>query len=73
MSMLIAGVGQRLEDAGRLAELVGHADDRDLGLAAVVRDAGDDRLLHLLPPHVESVTQVPVFCENDERTWIGML
>ena len=30
----------------RLARLVGHGDDGDLGLAAVVRDAGDDRLLH---------------------------
>ena len=39
--------GDRLEDPGRLAHLVGHADDGDLGLAAVVRDAGDDRLLHL--------------------------
>ena len=41
------GGGERLEDAGRLADLVGHADDGDLGLAAVVGDAGDDRLLHL--------------------------
>ena len=40
------GLGERLEDARRLADLVGHRDHRDLGLAPVVRDAGDDRLLH---------------------------
>ena len=40
------GVGQRLEDARGLADLVGDADDGDLGFAAVVRDAGDDGLFH---------------------------
>ena len=46
MSMLICGGGDGVEDARRLADLVGHADDGDLGLAAVVGDAGDDRLFH---------------------------
>ena len=56
MSMLISASAQRLEDRGRLAGLVGHADDGDLGLAAVVRDAGDDRLLHRAgPPSVVRV------------------
>ena len=42
------GLGQRhgLEDAGRLAGLVRYPDDRDLRLAAVVRDAGDECLFH---------------------------
>ena len=43
-----AGAGDDLEDACGLARHVGHADDRDLGLAAVVRDAGDDRLFQSL-------------------------
>src|SRR4051794_3349960 len=40
-------VRERLEDPRRLTDLVGDSDDGDLGLAAVVGDAGDDRLLHL--------------------------
>ena len=40
------GLGDRREDPRRLARLVRHADDGDLGLAPVVRDAGDDRLFH---------------------------
>ena len=40
---------ERLEDPGRLTDLVGHPDDGDLGLAPVVRDAGDDGLFHGVP------------------------
>src|SRR5699024_1825485 len=40
------GRGELAEDRGRLARLVRHVDDRHLDLAAVVRDAADDRLLH---------------------------
>ena len=41
------GVGDaRGRSCAAYAGLVGHADDGDLGLAAVVRDAGDDGLFH---------------------------
>ena len=46
MSMLISAVGELTEDRGGLARLVGNADDGDLDLAAVVRDAADDRVFH---------------------------
>src|SRR5262249_1344474 len=39
-----ADVRERPEDAAGDAGPVGHAENRDLGLARVVRDAGDDRL-----------------------------
>ncbi len=41
------GAGDGLEDRRGLADLVGHTDNGDLCLAAVVRDTGDDRLLHV--------------------------
>lgn len=47
MSMLMSAAATASEDASRLADHVGHPDDGDLGLAAVVCDARDDRLLHL--------------------------
>ena len=37
---------ERVEDRRRLADLVRDPDDRDLGLAAVVGDPGDDRCFH---------------------------
>ena len=40
------GLGERVEDAGGLADLVGYADHGDLRLAPVVRDAGDDGCFH---------------------------
>src|SRR5690606_38589445 len=36
----------RLEDPGGLTDPVRDADDRDLGFTAIMRDTGDDRLLH---------------------------
>ena len=75
MSMLMLGASDGLEDLRGLADLVRDADDRDLGLAAVVGDAGDDRGFHDASFGVLlglSVIQVPSFGENDERTWIGI-
>ncbi len=40
------GAGHGLEDLGGRARLVGDGDDRDLGFAAVMSDAGDQCLLH---------------------------
>src|SRR6266516_2628519 len=42
------GFSEGTEDARGLAHLVRHADDSDLRFAPVMRDAGDDRLLHFL-------------------------
>ena len=71
MSMLLSAAATVGEDARGLAGLVGHADDRDLRFAAVVRDAGDEGLLHG-KSSIEPVTMVPGLVEYDERTWIGM-
>ena len=40
------GVGQRPEELGRNARLVGHVGDRDLRLAHVVHHGGDDGSFH---------------------------
>ena len=40
------GLGERAEDLGGLARLVGHTHDGDLGVVHVGGDSGDDRLLH---------------------------
>ena len=71
MSMLVSARGDRLEDPRGDAGLVGHADDGDLRLAAVVRDAGDERLLHGKVLH-RSGDHGAGRVEYDERTWIGM-
>ena len=42
------GIGQRPEDAGHHAGLVGHAHQRDLGFTLVGHDAGDQFLFHLV-------------------------
>ena len=68
MSMLISASATARKMRGGLARLVGHADDGDLGLAAVVGDPGDDRLLH----RVSFVGSVAVHrsvpsCLADER------
>ena len=47
MSMLIWASASASKMRAASPDLVGHADDGDLGLAAVVGDAGDDRLLHV--------------------------
>ena len=44
-----AGVGERTEDPRGHARLVRDTDHGDLGVAHVVRDSGDDRLLHVVP------------------------
>ena len=51
MSMLISASATARKMRRGLARLVRHGDHGDLGLAAVVRDAGDDRLLHLQVLH----------------------
>ena len=48
MSMLTPAAATTSKMRAALPGTSGHADDGDLGLAAVVRDAGDDRLFHNL-------------------------
>ena len=60
MSTLTPASASVAEHRGRDAGPVGHLLDRDLGLRGVVRDAGDDRLLHrFIDGSSSSVTQVP--------------
>ncbi|AKZ57048.1 putative Integrase [Streptomyces ambofaciens ATCC 23877] len=60
------GVCDRAEDRGRLARLVRHTDDRDLGLRGVVRDTGDEGLLHLLFPLLDRLAADPRALESTE-------
>jgi hypothetical protein len=61
----VRGIGKRLEDPGGLADLVGHTDHRDLGLAAVVRDARDDRLLHRISFSAKRVRRTRLWQVHD--------
>ena len=66
------GVGDGPEHLGRVPRDVGQPDDGHLGLAAVVRDTGQEGVsmgMSLIDP----TTTVPSLSEYDDRTCTGML